>query len=109
MGNAKIILLFLIVTTSVNVTQAEPDEAYSLRLRLRTTSDWTLVKITGCGDIKLWNATTQNRYNITYTVETDAVSIWIGKPQYDDTLTEADLEIVTVNPSNLTICKPSEP
>jgi hypothetical protein len=75
-----------------------------MKLTIHTTSDWTHVETTGTGDPKLWDYSTIPReFNSNIIVETDYVSIWIGKPQYDDTLTEVEVQLVSVNPSDIKI------
>ncbi len=103
MGNARLVLIILLLAVSIKPVYAESDSAVSLRMRIRTTSDWTKVQVSGCGDIQLSNYTNNSPYNITYTPEADGFTVWIGKPQFDKTLTQVTLDLVTVNSGDLTV------
>lgn len=103
MGNDKIILFLIVFSAfTVNTVIAETDYAGSLRLKLDTTSDWTLIHITGIGDISLINNTeTPQKHNLTITKEKDYLSIWVGKPQYCDELSKVEIELVSITPETL--------
>jgi hypothetical protein len=102
-GNAKIILFLILFSAfTVDSVIAEPDYAVSLSLRLDTTSDWTLIQITGIGDIRLIdNTETPQKHNLTITTKKSYLSIWVGKPQYCEELTNVEIELVTINPETL--------
>lgn len=104
MGNAKTIFLYIILISVffTHYAQAEPDYAISLRFRIRTTSDWTHVEIRGIGEPRLSNySSAPNWYPVFISSTGNYTSIWIGKPQYDETLVEVNLDIVSINPANI--------
>lgn len=98
--------LFLVILFSsiifTNFNHCETDYALSMKIRLRTTSDWTLVKLEGIGELLLSNHT-QSKYNHNVVTEDNHISIWIGKPQYDENLTQIEVSLVVVNPENITV------
>jgi glycoprotein endo-alpha-1,2-mannosidase len=102
--NIKAILLYIILISVffTHFAQVEPDYAVSLRFRIRTTSDWTRVEIRGIGEPRLSNySSTPSWYRLFVSSSDNCTSIWIGKPQYDETLVEVNLDIVSINPANL--------
>ncbi|MBD3173456.1 hypothetical protein GF326_13420 [Candidatus Bathyarchaeota archaeon] len=86
--------LFLVILFSsiifTNFTHGETDYALSMNIRLRTTSDWTLVKLEGIGELLLSDHT-KSKYNHNVVADDDHISIWIGKPQYDESLTQIEV------------------
>ncbi len=73
-------------------------QAYPIRVEVSTTSDWTLVNITGLNDVRLFEA--NQGENVICTNKGEHITIWVGKTQYDETRTGAVIELVAVTPSS---------
>ena len=106
MGNARTVLLIITISMLVftNYAQAETDYAALFKFRVRTTSDWTHIQITGLGTPQHWNYTVNpSDLNAILCNEDNYTSIWIGKPPLDESLTEVEIELVSLNPSDIKI------
>ncbi len=73
-------------------------QTYPIRIEVSTTSDWTLVNITGLNDVRLFEV--NQGENVICTDNGDHVTVWVGKNQYDETKTWAVIELVAVAPSS---------
>ena len=90
-------IVLLSVTTLGTIDTAFGLQAYPIRLEVSTTSDWTLVNITGLNNVRLFNV--KNGENFICTDNGDHITVWVGKPQYDETRMSVVIEFVAVDPS----------
>ena len=96
---APVLFIALLSVTSIGTIQtAWGLQAYPIRLEVITTSDWTLVNITGLNDVRLFQV--NQGENIICTDNGDHITVWVGKRQYDETRIEVKIELVAVDPSS---------
>lgn len=96
---APVLFIALLSVTNIGTIQtAWGLQSYPIRLEVITTSDWTLVNITGLNDVRLFQV--NQGENIICTDNGDHITVWVGKRQYDETRIEVKIELVAVDPSS---------
>ncbi len=91
-------IVILSMTAMGTIKTAWGLQAYPIRVEVSTTSDWTLVNITGLNDVRLFEV--NQGENVICTDNGDHITVWVGKNQYDETRTWAVIELVAVAPSS---------
>ena len=98
MRSVPVLFIALLSVTALGTTDTTRGlQAYPIRVEVITTSDWTLVNITGLNNVRLFNV--KNGENIICTDNEDHITVWVGKPQYDETRMSVVIEFVAVDPS----------
>ena len=91
-------IALIFVTAMGTIHTAWGLQAYPIRLEVSTTSDWTLVNITGLNEVRLFEVKIGE--NIICTDNGDHITIWIGKRQYDETKKRVVIQFVAIDPSS---------